>query len=209
MMQTGKITVKTVCGAVTGIFLVGTGVAFNNRAGLGNDPIGILYDGMRVFAGLSDTQLGTATNIVNLILLVAVFIAARRYINIGTFIYLIPYGFFVDLGGRICSLIPPGEGTASRVFLSVIGCLLLYLGIGVNMTMDIGVDPFVGMVLAIADKTKRQFRVVKVATDIVCVIIGALLGGKLGIVTVITALAAGPIIQFFAGVVAKVVKRIP
>ena len=33
--------------AIIGIFFVGTGVAFNAAATLGNDPIGIVYDGIR------------------------------------------------------------------------------------------------------------------------------------------------------------------
>ena len=39
--------------AVAGILLVGTGVAFNAAAALGNDPVGIVYDGIRNTANLS------------------------------------------------------------------------------------------------------------------------------------------------------------
>ncbi len=60
--------------AVIGIFLVGTGVAFNAAAALGNDPVGIMYDGIRNALGLTGEQLGTASNIVNIILCVVVFL---------------------------------------------------------------------------------------------------------------------------------------
>ena len=39
--------------AVIGIILVGVGVAFNAAAALGNDPVGIMYDGIRSAAGLT------------------------------------------------------------------------------------------------------------------------------------------------------------
>lgn len=84
--------------AVIGIFLVGTGVAFNAAAALGNDPVGIMYDGIRNALGLTGEQLGTASNIVNIILCVVVFFTGRHYVNIGTFIYIIPYGMIVDIG---------------------------------------------------------------------------------------------------------------
>ena len=51
--------------AILGIILVGTGVAFNAAAALGNDPVGIVYDGIRSALNLSSEQLGMASNIVN------------------------------------------------------------------------------------------------------------------------------------------------
>lgn len=77
--------------AIVGIILVGTGVAFNAAAALGNDPIGIVYDGIRNAADLSAEQLGTASNIVNIVLVILVFFLDKHYVNIGTFIYIIPY----------------------------------------------------------------------------------------------------------------------
>ncbi len=38
--------------AVVGIMMVGMGVAFNAAAALGNDPVGIVYDGIRNTAQL-------------------------------------------------------------------------------------------------------------------------------------------------------------
>ena len=84
--------------AVAGILLVGTGVAFNAAAALGNDPVGIVYDGIRNTANLSSGQLGMASNVVNVALMILIFFMGRHYINIGTFIYGIPYGASVDLG---------------------------------------------------------------------------------------------------------------
>ncbi len=75
--------------AVAGI-LVGTGVAFNAAAALGNDPVGIVYDGIRNTANLSSGQLGMASNVVNVALMILIFFMGRHYINIGTFIYVIP-----------------------------------------------------------------------------------------------------------------------
>ena len=45
--QLRQIKLWKVIFAAVGILLVGTGVAFNARAALGNDPIGIIYDGVR------------------------------------------------------------------------------------------------------------------------------------------------------------------
>ena len=50
--QLRQIKLWKVIFAAVGILLVGTGVAFNARAALGNDPIGIIYDGVRNAANL-------------------------------------------------------------------------------------------------------------------------------------------------------------
>lgn len=45
--MSARYTPKTIALALLGIFLVCMGVAFNNNTQLGNDPVGIIYDGLR------------------------------------------------------------------------------------------------------------------------------------------------------------------
>lgn len=189
--------INKILAAVLGVFFVGVGVAFNNCAGLGNDPVGIVYDGIRNAAGLSAEQLGVASNIVNISLVLALWWIGRRYISIGTIIYFLPYGFFVSIGERIYRVLVHADTMAVRIGFSVMGCLLLYLGVAIFIVVDIGVDPFTGIVLVICDKIKKEYRFVKIAFDIAMILLGTVLGGTLGVVTVATALAGGPVIQFF------------
>lgn len=184
--------------AIVGIILVGIGVAFNAAAALGNDPVGIMYDGLRNAAHLSSGQLGMASNIVNVVLVAAVFLLDRHYVNIGTFIYIIPYGFVVDLGGRLYHLLFPVQTLPVQILGAVIGCTLLYTGVAMYITADIGLDPFTGLVMVLRDKVKKEYRSVKICFDIGCIVVGTLLGGKLGVITIITAFTAGPVIQFFS-----------
>ncbi len=209
-MEQGKVTAKSVLIALIGILLVGVGVAFNNCAGLGNDPVGIVYDGIRNVTGMGAEQLGLASNIVNLSLALLVFFTGRKYISVGTLVYFLPYGFFVELGILLYQLLAPETGgLAVQIAFSVVGCLLLYLGVAVYITMDIGVDPFTGIVLVIRDAVKKEYRIVKIIFDITMIILGTVLGGKLGAVTIITALTAGPVIQFFSGELHRILIREP
>lgn len=184
--------------AAAGIVMVGMGVAFNAAAALGNDPVGIVYDGIRNTAQLSAGQLGMASNIVNIVLMILVFCLDRHYVNIGTFIYVVPYGAAVDLGGRLYAALLPAQALPVRIMGAAIGCLLLYTGVAMFITADIGLDPFTGVVMIIRDKVRKQYRVVKICFDIGCITLGIVLGGKMGVITVITALTAGPAIQFLA-----------
>ena len=209
-MEQGKVTAKSVLIALIGILLVGVGVAFNNCAGLGNDPVGIVYDGIRNVTGMGAEQLGLASNIVNLSLALLVFFTGRKYISVGTLVYFLPYGFFVELGILLYQFLAPETGgLAVQIAFSVVGCLLLYVGVAVYITMDIGVDPLTGIVLVIRDTVKKEYRIVKIIFDITMIILGTVLGGKLGAVTIITALTAGPVIQFFSGELHRILIREP
>lgn len=202
-MKQGKITWKKILAAAFGVLLVGVGVAFNNCVGFGNDPIGIVYDGIRSISGMNQAQLGMASNVVNIVLLVFLFFAGRRYVSVGTFVYLIPYGFCVDLGNYIYHHLAFTDAFPLRIVFSVIGCTLLCLGVAIYITVDIGVDPFTGVVLVLWGVIKKEYRYVKIGFDLTMVILGTLLGGKLGVVTILTALIVGPVIQFFMNILKK------
>ena len=184
--------------AILGILLIGTGVAWNASALLGNDPVGILYDGVRSIGNLTGEQLGIASNIVNIALVVLLFFIGRRYVNIGTFIYILPYGVAVDLGTKMYQFLFHGNAMGTRILAAATGCLLLYIGIAIYIVVDIGLDPFTGVVMVIKDALHLEYRKVKIGFDLCLIAIGFLLGGKLGVITIITALSAGPCIQFFA-----------
>ncbi len=202
-MKQGKITIKSILAAAFGVLLVGIGVAFNNCAGFGNDSIGIVYDGIRNISGMDQVQLGMASNMVNLSLMILLFFIGRRYVSVGTFVYLLPYGFCVDAGNFLYRLLAFSESTGMRVIFSVTGCALVCLGVAIYITVDIGVDPFTGIVLVLRDMLKKEYRYVKIGFDITMIVIGTAMGGKLGMVTLITAVAVGPAIQFFSGLIKK------
>ena len=184
--------------AVAGVVLIGIGVAFNAAAALGNDSVGIVYDGIRSALGLTAQQLGNASDVVNIVLIVLIFITGRRYINVGTFVYMIPYGTIVNFGGKLYHKIFLVQTMQVQILGSVIGCSLLYLGVAMYITADIGLDPFTGIVMVIRDRVKKNYRTVKVTFDACCIVVGTLLGGKLGVITVVTVLTAGPVIQFLS-----------
>ena len=186
--------------ALFGILLIGIGVAFNAASALGNDSVGMLYDGVRAFMNLSGEQLGQASNIINFSLIVLLFFIGRRYVNIGTLIYILPYGLFVTVGSNLYLMIVNQELLWARVLAATCGCLVLYTGVAIFIAMDIGLDPFNGLVMTIADRLKWSYRRTKILFDLALIIIGTLLGGTIGVITLITAFVAGPYIQFVADI---------
>ncbi|MDF2484665.1 MAG: hypothetical protein K0R46_833, partial [Herbinix sp.] len=193
-----KISIIRITFALLGILFVGVGVAFNVANQLGNDPIGLIYDGMLHTLGLSAASLGTVSNIMNASLIALLLIIGRRYINIGTIIYILPYGFFVNFGLQLYRSFAL-DTLSGRILIGILGCLLIYLGVAIFIAVDIGLDPFTGIVMVVRDKFKADFRKVKIIFDLSLIILGILLGGRIGAITIITALTAGPTIQWLSG----------
>ncbi|MDT2464409.1 hypothetical protein P7D98_00795 [Enterococcus avium] len=199
-----KLSIKKILFSLLGILSVCIGVAFNNNTLLGNDPIGMFYDGLRIFFNFERSQLGLVSNFINFFLLIILFIFGKKYFNIGTFLYLIPYGLFVSIGSYLYSSFFDYPNLIFRIFMGIIGCSLYYIGIGIFISCNIGTDPFNGLTFTLRDKLGWSLRKTKIALDVCLTIVGFLLGGTLGIITVFTAFTTGPAIQYLSPKFSKI-----
>ncbi|GKT04095.1 YczE/YyaS/YitT family protein [Furfurilactobacillus entadae] len=198
-MSKQQLTPKRILVALTGIFLVCIGVAFNNNTRLGNDPVGIIYDGLRAAFHIPRVQLGMVSNVFNVVLIVLLFLIGRRYVNIGTVMYLVPYGLFISIGSHLYPYLFTNTALLTRIGAGVVGISLYYLGISLFVAADIGVDPFNGFMLTIRDKTGWSLRRSKMTFDGCLMVVGVLLGGQFGVITIVAALTTGPAIQALSG----------
>lgn len=191
-----NLSAKSVVISLIGIFFISVGVAFNSNTALGNDPIGIFYDGIRAILGLELSQLGFISNFINIGLLLVLFFLNRKLINIGTFLYMIPYGFFVSIGTKLHPMIFTNDALTTRLLCGASGIALIYVGLGMFIASNIGVDAFSGFFLTIAEKTGWSIQRSKITMDICLTIIGFALGGTFGLITVVCAATCGPAVQF-------------
>ena len=177
--------------AISGAMLCGLGAGFANFASLGMDSVGTFYSGIRVALGFELNQMGTVSYIVSAILFIFLWFAARKYVSFGSFIFIVVYGICANLGTMSMEFLFRTDSVVIRTIIAIIGELILFLGLGIYVAIDIGVDAFTGVILWII-------------FDLVLTVIGILLGGQLGVFTVITILAGGPCVDFFTKKVQKV-----
>jgi len=187
---------------VIGVFIIGIGVGFMRYANFGIDPYMCFMNGLHlaIFKKLS-FSFGATFAISSLLLIVIVLIFDRSKIGLGTIAAIVLTGYVSDLGVFLCNLIVI-EGIALfilRIGLMVSGILLVAIGSGMYFNTNVGVSPYDGIGLIITEKIGNQnvYRWIRIATDLICVSLGFLMGNIPGVGTVIMAFFTGPLFAFF------------
>ncbi len=73
--------------------------------------------------------------------------------------------------------------------------------------MDVGIDPWTALAVIISKKMNKSFRLVKVSLDIMTLILGWIMGGTVGIITLFCAVIGGPVIQKSAELLDKILAK--
>lgn len=182
---------------VTGVCLVGVAVSLMRIANLGADAFTTLNLGISAYVGIS---FGLCQAVVNILLLIFVFFTDKKYIGIGTVVNMLGVGFISDLFSQL--LLTMFVGPLSiflRILIMGCGLILACMGAGLYMSSDLGVAPYDALALIIEKKANRNitFKTWRAITDVLCVALGFLLGGIVGVGTIAMAFLTGPLIAFF------------
>ena len=98
---------------------------------------------------------------------------------------------------------------AIRIPVLILGCFILAYGMTIVIKSDAGTGPNDLVAIVISDKTKKKFSVVRIIVDVCFVAIGFLLGGTVGLGTVICAFLVEGLLQvLFLLVNEKMINRI-
>ena len=91
----------------------------NIKAALGADPITVFYEGLSKFL---HTNLGMTINVLNAVLTLIIFFIERKYIHIGTLIYVLSLGTFVNFGTWVYDMLCIPNTFIARLIISIFGC---------------------------------------------------------------------------------------
>ena len=192
--------------AALGLTLSGVGVGLTLCAALGVDPASVFETGL---AGIMGTSFGTAAAIVNAAIIAIVFFVDKKYLNISTLLAIFLIGYVADGTRALYALLPSAGSVLIRALVLLFGVCVMALGVAVYTTPGLGVGAIDLVSQIISDKTGWVYRYVRVASDVVFLLVGWLLGGSVGAGTVVAALLLGPLIQLFRPAVYKLTDRIP
>ncbi|WP_051277346.1 YitT family protein [Marmoricola sp. URHB0036] len=171
-----------------GLALYGLTLGMMIRATLGNAPWDVLHQGMAIHLPIS---IGQAVIVMSLVVLLF-WIPLRELPGLGTVANSFAVGLTADL---TLSLLDAPEALWERSLLMVGGIVLNALATALYIGSQFGPGPRDGLMTGLHRRTGLSIRTVRTGLEVGVVAIGWLLGGVVGIGTVLYALAIGPLVQ--------------
>lgn len=175
---------------IVGLTLYGVSMAFMIRAGLGLDPWDVLHQGLANHVPLS---FGTITALVGAVVLLAWW-PLRQRPGIGTVANILVIAVAVD--GAL-AILPPPASLWWRVPLMGLGVVLNGVATACYVGARLGPGPRDGLMTGLHARTGRSVRLVRTCIEVTVLATGWLLGGTVGLGTVLYALSIGPLTQLF------------
>ena len=186
---------------IISVILMGMCVAFFEKLQVGTDPCTVFNLSMAQNV-LGWENLGTWQLIFNLILLVIILLLKEgRFIGLGSLANMVLVGYSRDFFKPIVEMLLPGEmhSLLVRGGVFVPTMLLFLVAVAFYMVVELGTAPYDAVSQIIASHTKKvSFTVIRISYDIFITVIGFLLGGQVGIFTVLSCFFLGPVISAIA-----------
>ena len=171
-----------------GLVLYGASLAWMVRADLGLAPWDVLHSGLIRHVPIT---LGQAVVLMSFVVLV-LWIPLRETPGIGTLSNAVVVGLSAD---ATLWLMDAPAGLAPRIALMVGGVLLCGFATALYIGAQLGRGPRDGLMTGLHRRTGVSLRLVRTALEVGVVLLGLVLGGVLGLGTVLFALGIGPVTQ--------------
>ena len=173
-----------------GLSLYGFSMGLLVRSTLGLDPWDVFHEGV---AKRTDLSFGGVVIVVGLFVLL-LWIPLRQWPGLGTIANAVVIGIATDV---TLGLVDPPHALAPRAALLVAGIVLNGLAGALYIGAQLGPGPRDGLMTGLVRRTGWSVRLVRTSLEVTVLVIGFLLGGTVGLGTVLYAVSIGPLLQLF------------
>ncbi len=156
---------------------------------LGVDPWDVFHQGLSRRTGFA---VGTWTVVVGAVVLL-LWIPLRQRPGLGTLANVVVIGVVINV---VLATVPPPHGLPLQLVTMLAGVGLNGIATGAYIGAGLGPGPRDGLMTGLAARG-RSIRLVRTAIELVVLACGWLLGGTVGLGTVVYALGIGPLAQVF------------
>src|SRR4029079_2698237 len=168
----------------------GVSMAVMGRAGLGLDPWDVFHQGLARHTGMT---IGVASAVVGVAVLLA-WIPLRNRPGIGTIANGVVIAVRVDAGLLVLST---PTSMPVRVAMMVGAVVLNAIATVLYVGAGLGPGPRDGLMTGLVVRTGLSVRLVRTGIEATVLAVGLLLGGTVGVGTLLYAFGIGPLVQFF------------
>ena len=183
-----------------GLAIFGLGDALVVQSNLGNAPWTVFAQGLSLKTGLS---LGWATFVTGCFVLL-IWIPLRERPGFGTLSNIVIISAAIQFG---VSVFPLQDTLIGGLASALIGIALVGLGSALYITCGLGPGPRDGAMTGIHQRTGVRVGRVRMGIEVTVLIVGALLGGKIGLGTALFALLIGQSVAISFGIVARLTSK--
>jgi uncharacterized membrane protein YczE len=178
----------------SGLVLYGLSIALIVRADLGLDPWDVLNQGVfERFARPAGISFGLVVNLIGLAVLL-LWIPLRQKPGVGTVANVLVIGTVANVG---LDWIPTDLDLSLRAGLLIAGIVLNGVASGAYIGAGLGPGPRDGLMTGIVARTGWPMKWVRTAIELSVIAVGWLLGGSVGLGTVLYAVTIGPLVHVF------------
>lgn len=171
-----------------GLPLYGVGAALTVDAGLGVDPWTALTEGLSLKTGIG---VGWMTNILGLLILL-LWIPLRQRPGIGTLANILTVGTAMQV---TLWVLPPISGFLAQLAVLVGGILLVAIASGLYIGARFGPGPRDGLMTGLRSRFGMPIWAARASVELTVLVTGWLLGGTVGLGTVLFAATIGPLVH--------------
>ncbi|WP_443042056.1 membrane protein YczE [Streptomyces sp. B21-105] len=165
------------------------------HSGLGAASWNVLTEGTAKALGIS---FGWATNLISLLVLFA-WIPLRELPGLGTLLNVAIVGFAAD---ATAAVLPDPQGSLAQIGYLALGLVALAFFDALYLGAQFGSGPRDGIMTGLVRLTRLPVALVRTGIEVTVAGVGWLLGGTIGVGTVLIALCMGPLVGYFLPLVA-------
>ena len=195
-----KPRLTTMIMLVIGLFLFGLGEAIIIGSGSGVSPWTVLAQGI---SKRSDFSIGMATFFISIAILIF-WIPLKQVPGIGTILNAIIIASAIDL---TLPYLPQPDDITFKIIQACFGILVVGLGSGIYLCSNLGPGPRDGLMIGMQKQTNASLPAIRTIIELLAVISGWLLGGVVGIGTILFVFGIGPFVGIGLTLVEKVSKN--
>jgi uncharacterized protein len=174
---------------ILGLWAFGTGEALLVSSTLGNAPWTVLAQGLSSRLPIS---IGVATFLISVVVLL-LWIPLRERPGLGTISNAVVIALALQV---MVTVLPTPDSTILRLAFVLIGIAIIGIGSGLYLTTNLGPGPRDGWMTGVHVRTGWPISAVRLGIEVTVVVLGWLLGGTVGIGTVLFALLVGPAVGY-------------
>jgi uncharacterized membrane protein YczE len=179
-----------------GLFIFGLGDSLLIQSQIGNAPWSVLAQGL---SERLDITLGWSTFLISSLVLL-LWIPLRERPGLGTLSNIVVIAVAIQIG---ITFFPQTNNLIAAVFYCLVGISLVGIGSAFYITCGLGSGPRDGLMTAIHNRSGMRIGRVRLVIEATVLLLGAMLGGTVGLGTLLFALLIGQSIAISLGVVAR------